>query len=166
VTVSRSALAERFAASDPAGLLYGAVISASVLVGVSAHADQFEYVVLATVLALGVYWLAHVYVRVQSGQFGGDGLNVLQRTTAAAVHEVSVLEGGVPAIVVYVAADLVGLDNGAAARAAVYFSVGLLVFVGYLGAHKAGGSGWAAVLDAMVAGLFGVVVVVAKTILH
>lgn len=166
MTSRRSAAAERIAAADPSGLLYGAVVSASVLATVSAHSDQFDHVVAAAVVVLSVYWLAHVYVAAQSRQFGGDARHVLHRIKAVANHESSVLKGGVPAILVYVIGTLAGLSSGAAASVAVYFSVLLLMSVGYLAAHRAGRVGRAALGDAALAGLFGLVLVAAKALLH
>jgi hypothetical protein len=166
MTGSRSTAAARIAAADPGGLLYGAIISASVLATVSAHSDQYEYVALATAVVLGVYWLTHVYVAAHSRQFDGDTRHVLHRAAVAAGHEASVLKGGVPAIVVYLVGAVIGLGPGPAAEVAVYFSVAMLMCVGYLAAHRAGRTGGAALADAAVAGLFGLVVVVAKALLH
>ncbi len=166
MTGTRSAAAERIAAADPAGLLYGAVVSASVLASASAHADDFDFVLLATGGALVVYWLAHVYIAAQSLKIGGDRRHVLRLAVTAAGHEASVLQGGAPAIIVYTLAFLVGLGKETAAEVAVYFSVILLMGVGYLAAHRTGRTGWSALVDAGVAGMFGVVVVIAKTFLH
>jgi len=161
-----AAAADRMASADPAGLLYGAIVSASVLVSVSAHAEDFGRVAVTTAGALVVYWLAHVYIAAQTLKIGGDDRHVLHLALAAAGRESSVLKGGGPAIVVYVLAYAVGLGKESAASVAVYFSVALLMGVGYLAAHKTGRTGGAALGDAAVAGLFGVVVVVAKTFLH
>jgi selenophosphate synthase len=46
------------------------------------------------------------------------------------------------------------------------FSVVLLTAVGYLGAHRVGITGVAAIRDVLGAGLFGVVIIVAKSLLH
>ena len=76
------------------------------------------------------------------------------------------LKGGIPAVLVYLVGTLLGLSAGNAAAVAVYFSVGLLVCVGYVAAHLAGRTGAAALVDASIAGLFGVAVVVLKALLH
>lgn len=152
--------------SDPAGLLYGALIAASVLATASTHADAYAYVALATLLVLGAYWLAHVYIEAQSLQLSGDGRRYLHRIAHTARSELSVIQGGLPAIVVFVVADRLGASVKDAAATAVYFSVVVLVCAGYLTAHRAGRRGWAGLLDAAAAGLFGVVVILAKALLH
>lgn len=166
MTGTRSAAASRVAAADPAGLLYGAIVSASVLASVSAHAEDFDVVVLTTAGAVLIYWLAHVYIAAQSLHIGGDERHVLRLALVAAGHETSVLKGGTPAIAVYLVAVLLGLGKATAALVAVWFSVALLIGVGYLAAHRSGRTGGAALVDAGVAGLFGVVVVIGKTLLH
>jgi hypothetical protein len=152
--------------ADPAALLYGALIAASVLATASAHAEAYTHVAVATTFVLGVYWLAHVYVESQSLQLSGDGRRYLHRLGHTARGELSIIQGGLPAIVVFVVADRAGLSVGNAAAVAVYFSVAVLVGAGYLTARAAGRRGWAAVLDSAAAGLFGVLVIVAKALLH
>ena len=154
------------AQTDPAGLLYGAIVSAAVLATVSAHAEGSEHVALATGVVLVVYWLAHVYIDALSRQLDGDSRHFLQRLRTSSVHETSVLKGGVPAIVVYVGASVAGMGIGSAAAVAVYFSVALLAAVGYLGAHQAGLRGRAMLLEVAGAASFGLLIVLAKTLLH
>ncbi len=152
--------------TDPAGLLYGAIVSAAVLATVSAHAEGSECVALATAVVLVVYWMAHVYIDALSRQFDGDSRHFLHRLRTSSAHETSVLKGGLPAIVVYLGADAAGLDIASAAAAAVYFSVVLLAAVGYLGAHQAGLRGRAVLLEVGGAASFGVLIVAAKALLH
>ena len=98
---SQRVVAARWIASaDPAGLLYGAIVSAAVLATVSAHAERHVYVGVAASLVLVVYWLAHVYIRTLSLQFTGDSRHFLLRMRTAGAHETSVLKGGLPAILV------------------------------------------------------------------
>lgn len=163
---SRSAAAGRLARSaDPADLLYGALVAASVLATASAHGD-YRYVALATILVLGVYWLAHVYIEAQSLQLHGDARRYLHRLGHTAAREASIIKGGLPAVVVFALSDAFGASTKGAATVAVYFSVGVLGLVGYLAAHQAGRRGWATVVDSLAAALLGVVVIVAKALLH
>jgi hypothetical protein len=152
--------------ADPGGLLYGAIVTASVLAVVSAHDDDSQRVVITTAVFLVVYWMAHVYISTLSTQFGGDSRAFLARLAAAAQHETGVLKGGVPALVVYLVAYLVGGDVSDAAAVAVYFSVVLLMVFGYLGAHRAGLRGRAMLGEVAAGAFFGVLIVVGKSLLH
>lgn len=90
----RAEVAERLARADPAGLLYGGIVTAAVLATVSAHAGQKQHVAVATFVVLVVYWLAHVYVATQAMQYEGDRRRIHQRLVTAALNETSVLKGG------------------------------------------------------------------------
>ncbi len=152
--------------ADPAGLLYGAVISAGTLATVSTHADGATFVGVATAVVLGVYWMAHVYIETLSRQLAGDTHGFLVRVGHACGHETSVLTGGSPAVAVYTVGSWCGLSVGSAASLAVYFSVVLLGSVGYLGARRAGRRGRQVAVEVAGAASFGMLIVAAKTLLH
>jgi len=152
--------------ADPAGLLYGALIAASVLATASAHEGAFTFVAFATCAVLVIYWMSHVYIEAQSLQVAGDRRRFVRRVAQTARHESSVLKGGVPAIVVFMLVDLAGATPTRAATVAVYFSVAVLFCAGYLTAHQAGRRGLPGLVDAAAAGFFGVLVIFAKTLLH
>jgi hypothetical protein len=150
---------------DPAGLLYGALVAASVL-GTSATHGGYGYVALATLLVLGVYWLAHVYIEAQALQVQGDARRYARLVRHTAVREASVIQGGLPAIAVFAVINALGASTETAAAIAVYFSVGVLFVVGFVTARVAGRRGAGVWVDAVAAALLGVVVIVAKALLH
>jgi hypothetical protein len=151
---------------DPAGLLYGAVVSAATL-GVLAHADESTRVAVATFGVLLVYWSAHVYIHSFSKQLAGhDSGHFFQRTRTSAREEVGVLVGGLPAVVVYVVLVVFGVHPPTAGYIALFFVVVLLFTVGYLGAVRAGFTRRLALIEAAGAGSFGIVIVLMKTLLH
>jgi hypothetical protein len=159
-------LASRLAKSHSGGLLYGAVVTAAVLVTVGGHGSSAGKVVLAWVIVLGTYWLTHVYVVTWQGQFEGDTRPLPVRLASGAGHEATVLMGGVPAMVVFLAATLAGVDSFEAERLALYSTVVLLGVLGYVGAHFTGRSRAHSWLEALGAALLGLVMVAAKSLLH
>jgi CRISPR/Cas system-associated exonuclease Cas4 (RecB family) len=166
MTGRRAAVEERLARADPGGLLYGGIVTAAVLAAVSAKSHDTARVAVAVGGVLLVYYLAHVYVETQAMQFAGDDRLLHLRVVAAAREEVSVLQGGVPAIVVYVVGYLLGLGSTNAALVALWFSVGFLLVIGYLGAHRAGLTGWRLAVESGAAGAFGLLAVFGKLLLH
>jgi CRISPR/Cas system-associated exonuclease Cas4 (RecB family) len=166
MTGRRAAIEERLAAADPGGLLYGGIVTAAVLATVSAHSDSKTRVALSVGGVLVIYFLAHVYVETQAMQFAGDDRLLHLRVGVAARNEVSVLEGGIPAIVVYLVGYLLGLRSSSAALVALWFSVAFLVVAGYLGAHRAGLTGWRLAVESGAAGAFGLLAVFGKLLLH
>jgi hypothetical protein len=151
---------------EPDRALYGALVAASTLVAVGSHVEDYRSVAGATFGAVVIFWLAHVYTRAQTFVADGDAGHVLVRMRAAAANESGVIVGGLPAIVVYLVDVALGLSKENAATVAVWFSVVLLGGVGYLTARRAGVHGGWAVIDAGVAALLGIVVVIGKAALH
>lgn len=159
-------MARRVASADPAGLLYGAIVSAATLAAVSLHEDDPTRVWAATGVVLVIYWMADLYVHALTTPFDGRTRGLLHRLALSAAHKSSVLKGGLPAIVVFVVVHLAGADPSGAAFAALGFSVVILVLAGYLGARQAGSPQRGAVVEAVGAGFLGLVIVGAKALLH
>ena len=160
------ATAQWIARTDPAGLLYGAIISAAVLGTVSFHDDDATRVAITSMGFLLVYWMADVYIHAISVRFDRDMHGLGHRLRVSAGHKASVLKGGVPGIVVYLLAYIWGDDSSDAAFIALWFSVALLTAIGYVGARRAGTTGRAAIVEALLAGLLGVLIIAAKSLLH
>ena len=76
------------------------------------------------------------------------------------------LEGGIPAMVVFLAFASTDAEVGQAAKTALLFTIALLAAFGYVGARHSGRSRAASWVEAFGASLLGVVMVVAKTLLH
>ena len=155
----------RYLSVTSGSVLYGALVSASTLVVAGSHADDYRSIAGATAGAVAVFWLAHAYVFAETG-YGAARPGLLERLRDGTGHEFGVLAGGIPAIVVYVLAVLVGMQKTNAATVSVWFSVGLLLAAGWLTAHRAGVRGLAVLVDAVAAGLLGVLVVIGKALLH
>ncbi|HEX6249386.1 MAG TPA: hypothetical protein VFZ64_16070 [Nocardioidaceae bacterium] len=159
-------VALRLARADPAGLLYGAIISAAALATISLHTPQAARVAIATGAVLVIYWMADLYVHALTVRFDGDTRGLMLRLGHAAAHKSSVLKGGLPGIAVFVTVYGAGADASVAAFAALGTAVVLLTVAGYLGARHAGTPRRPAMVEAAGAGSLGVVIVVAKSLLH
>jgi len=163
----RQRAADTVASHEPGGLLYGAVVTAGSLAAVSINVAHVHRVALAVVAVLVCYWLAHVYVATQHDLYTSGSRRLPGRLSEAAGREAAVLWGGIPAVVVYcVSYWLLGVEAQAAALVALWFSIGFLVLIGYLGAHRAGMRGWVLALEAAGAGSLGLLAVLAKLAIH
>ena len=171
--------------ADVGGLLYGAVVCGGALAAISAHSDETPRVALATFLVVVVYWLSHVYVHVLSERLAGtrteeetrervpgrsapdaEGPPAPRSLSRDFTLETGVLKGGLPALVVYIAASALGAEPSTAGFIALGALTLMLLVVGYLGAFRAGLRGTAAALEASGAGLFGLLMVGLKAFLH
>jgi hypothetical protein len=147
-------------------LMYGAIVAGSVLAVSSSHADESAHVAFATALVTAIYWLAHVYVEAIGGGFR-DQENAMSRRIVLAMREsIELLVGAVPPVLVFLLAKLLGADVQTAALTALWFTVALLVVAGFGAAYLAGVRGWPLVVESLIAGSFGVLVILLKFLLH
>lgn len=161
-----SSVAGRLARASVDDLLYGAIVTAAVLVAAGGHDESSERVVVVWGFVIITYWLTHVYVHAAHSQLGGDTRNLFHRSGVAARAELGILEGGIPAMVVFLVASLIKPSTVTAAQVALWFTVVLLAVVGYLGSRHAGRSRRASLGEAAGAAMLGVAMVAAKTLLH
>jgi hypothetical protein len=159
-------VARRLAAADPAGLMYGAIVSSAALAAVSLHTPEAVRVAIATGSVLVIYWVADLYVHAIAVRFDGDTRGLVRRLARSAAHKSSVLKGGLPGIVVYVVVYATGVSSSTAVFWALAAAVVLLAVAGYLGARHAGAPRGVAVGEGAGAGMLGVVVMLAKFLLH
>ena len=161
-----SSVAARLADSSAGGLLYGAIVTAAVLVTAGGHGSSTRRVLAAWAIVLGIYWLTHVYVHAAENQFHGDTRYLWRRFGSAARGELGVLVGGMPAMVVFLLAASNGRDTLESEELALYFTVAMMAVVGYTGARYVHLSRRAAWGEAAGAALLGLLMVAAKTLLH
>lgn len=154
------------ASRHPAGILYGVIITAAVISATAGHEPSARRIVGTTLFVLGVYWLADVYVRAFAHQFREGRETLPHRLAAAARHESGVLLGGVPALGTFTVATALGASPDTAADIALWLTVLVLGSLAYLAARYAGAPVREAVVEAVLAGMLGVLMIVSKALLH
>lgn len=159
-------LRRQLAAHRASELLYGAVVSASVLAVASVHSDQVDRVALATIGVAIIYWLTHVYVDAIGGRFLDPDHTTLWRLRHAVSTNWAVLVGAAPPVLVYLLGRAVGLGVATAGWVAMWSAVALLMVAGGIAGHRAGARGRALVAEVAVCGSLGVVVIALKYLLH
>ncbi|GEK20365.1 hypothetical protein [Cellulomonas xylanilytica] len=150
----------------PAELLYGALVSSVVLAATSAGAESGEIVILATALISVTYWLAHVYADAIGGRFDDVDHTSGHRLKHALRNNTGVLLGSLPVLVVFGVGRLFGMGVVDAAFLSLWFTVAMLTSVAALAAHRAGVRGAALVGESLLAGAFGLLVIVLKYMLN
>ncbi|MCB7135228.1 hypothetical protein [Cellulosimicrobium marinum] len=147
-------------------LLYGAVVTGSVLAVSSTHAQTGDRVAIGAAVVAAIYWLAHVYVDAVGGRFTDPEHSTGQRLAEALRTNTGVLVGSVPPILVFIGARALGIDVPGAAFVALWFTVAVLAGTGAYAAARAGDRGWRLVGETCVAAGFGLVVILLKVLLH
>lgn len=153
-------------AHEAPDLLYGAIVAGSVLAVSSAHAEDTANVAVATALVTAIYWLAHVYVNAIGGRFRDNDRPMHRRIVDAMRDATELLIGAVPPILIFLLARLLGADVQEAAQAALWFTVVMLLFAGAGAAYLAGVRGVTLVVESLIAGSFGLLVILLKYLLH
>jgi VIT1/CCC1 family predicted Fe2+/Mn2+ transporter len=154
------------ASRHPASILYGVIITAAVISATAGHETSARRIVATTLFVLGVYWLADVYVRAFAHQFREGRASLRHRLLAASRHESGVLLGGVPALGTFALATALGASPSTAADIALWLTVLVLGTLAYLAARYADAPVREAVIEAVLAGMLGVLMVVSKSLLH
>ncbi|HKH56407.1 MAG TPA: hypothetical protein VKA58_13230 [Propionibacteriaceae bacterium] len=147
-------------------LLYGAVVSASILAISSLHGPSSERVAIASLGVCVTYWLAHVYVDAVGGRFRDPEHSAHARLRRALIGNTEILVGSLPPIVVFVLGQLLGLGISGSAWLALWFTVAMLTGTAAYAAHLAGVRGVDLVVETIAAGAIGVLVIGLKYILH
>src|SRR5215207_4055095 len=145
-------------------LLYGAVVSASILAISSLHGPSSERVAIASLGVCVTYWLAHVDV--VGGRFRDPEHSAHARLRRALIGNTEILVGSLPPIVVFVLGQLLGLGISGSAWLALWFTVAMLTGTAAYAAHLAGVRGVDLVVETIAAGAIGVLVIGLKYILH
>lgn len=161
-----SQLRRQLVAHRASELLYGAVVSASVLAVASVHSDQADRVALATVGVAVIYWLTHVYVDAIGGRFLDPDHTTSWRLRNAVATNWAVLIGAAPPVLVYGLGRALGLGVSTAGWVAMWSAVALLMGAGGVAAARAGARRGALVAEVLVCGSLGVVVIALKYLLH
>ncbi len=147
-------------------LLYGAVVSASILAVSSLHGPTTEHVAFATLGVCITYWLAHVYVDAIGGRFDDLDHSAHSRLRSALVGNTEILVGSLPPIIVFVLARLLGVGVADSAWLALWFTMAMLAGTAAYAAYVAGVRGRALVVETLAAGSLGLVVIGLKYTLH
>lgn len=144
----------------------GTIVTAAVLAVTAAHAHEPARVVIACVIVLGIYWLSHVYLHALRDQYNHTADHLHVRLGRHAGRQIGVLLGGVPAVLAFVIGIWLGLDLSAAAYTALGWTVVQLGAIVFTTSRVARLSRRRALGESLVASLFGVVLIVAKVLLH
>jgi hypothetical protein len=147
-------------------LLYGAVVSASILAISSLHGPTSDRVALASLGVCVTYWLAHVYVDAVGGRFRDPDHSAHARLRRALIGNTEILVGSLPPIIVFLLGQVLGLGISGSAWLALWFTVAMLTGTAAYAAHLAGVRGINLAVETFAAGALGVLVIGLKYILH
>jgi hypothetical protein len=150
-------------ADDLAPGIYGTVISASVLAALDDQKPIWTAVVTVVVTVL-VYWLAERYSVLLAAHMREE--RTVDQVRAILRHGWMMVEASYTPVVVLIVAGLLGATTRTAITAALYYTTGLLLVLGWMAGRRGGQSGLALAGTVAFVGGLGVVVVMLKFALH
>ena len=151
---------------NPSGVIYGTIAVGAVLAAESTRRETFPDTIEATVLVLGLYWLAHTYATVV-----GDRLKTRQALAAsglwrALMHEGSIVKGAAIPIGVLVVTWIAGVSLQTGVNVALWSSAGALISFEVMATLRSEVTGSQRVLQIVVGALLGAGVLALRVVLH
>lgn len=148
------------------GLVYGAILVATLLAAENARRETYLKSVAAVVLTLLAYWLSLAYA-----EYAGERLEQGIRFTyggllRTARHEVSVVYGATIPLIVIVVFWALGASLGTAIEVAIYCDAGAIVVTELVIGVRADLKGMELVRQTVVGAALGLVVIGLRLLLH
>jgi hypothetical protein len=152
--------------TNPAGLVYGTILSATLISAETARAERYAGALAGIILAEIIYWLALSY-----SEFAGERVEKgepfeLKGFVRSARHELAVVLSGIPPFIVIVVCWIAGATLTTALTIGVYTAAGMIVLAELVIGISTEQTGRQLVVDTLVGVLFGLVVVAVKVFLH
>lgn len=149
---------------DPAEGALGTVVTAGLMAAYADPPVQMAEVVVAALVTVVVYWLAHVYAEMV-GRMPGDGGPAFSRARLRRSLRANwgLVRAALPLLVIALVAWAAGARPTTALGVAVWFAVVILVVEGVVTAYRHGVRGLRLLAAAAAAGVLGLLLVALKS---
>lgn len=150
--------------ANPSAAILGTILADAVIAGTDERQPAWTTFVV-TAITLVVFWLTHIYTQAIGQHLRARGRPVMALRTLAG-HELAVIEGGVPTLILLALGALHLLEEDLAVNLAMWAGVAALFGWGALAGYRRD-PGWKApLLAGALGGVLGVFVVVLKALVH
>ena len=151
---------------NPSGVIYGTIAVGAVLAAESTRRETFADTIEATLLILGLYWLAHTYATVV-----GDRLKTRDSLSADALwraflHEGSIVKGAAVPIAVLAMLWAAGVSLATGVNGALWSSAAALAFFEIVATLRSRATGAQRLTQILVGALLGAGVLLVRVVLH
>ena len=153
-------------AENPSGVVYGTIAVGAVLAAESARRETFADTLAATLLILGLYWLAHTYATVVGHRFETRRSLSASGLWRALLHEGAIVKGAAIPIAVLAVLWVAGVALDTAVTAALWASAVLLVAFELVATIRSGVSGAQRIAQVFVGVVIGAGVLLVHVVLH
>ena len=153
-------------ARNPVGSIYGTVLADSVLAVESERQTVLADLIYAELVSVLVYWLAHVYADFLGSPPSASRRAGLHRLAETMGHEWSLVTASFFPLLAVLLAAAAGASVQTAALAGMWTGVAALVLWGEIAGRHSGRGTWASLAYGLVAGVFGVALILLRVLLH
>lgn len=152
--------------SNAGAVIYGLIIVSVLLAAESAKGETYTRTVEAVVLALVLYWFAHGYSNLVTWRVRERRRLTAPTIVRTMLHELPLLAGAAVPLLVVVTAWAVGSDLQSALLAALWVDAATIVAVEFVAGIRAESSGRELLVQVLVGGALGVLILLLRLALH
>ncbi|HVC70058.1 MAG TPA: hypothetical protein VNC61_07310 [Acidimicrobiales bacterium] len=151
---------------NPSGVVYGTIAVGAVLASESTRRETFAETVVATMVILGLYWVAHTYAVVVGRRLETRETLTARRLWRTFLHEGAIVKGAAIPIAVLLVLWTCGVGLDTAVNASLWTSAGVLSAFEIVAALRGRASGAQKVVQVLVGTLLGAGILVVRLLLH
>ena len=145
--------------------IYGLVVSGSVMAASGEHGTVTDVAITVFVTVL-VYWIAEAYAEVLGRQMSADRGLAFADVVQLASRRFALVEASYAPLLVVLIGRAIGAGTAVAIDSGLVTAAVLLALFGWVAAQRRGAGALGRIATALGAGLFGVVTITLKTLLH
>jgi hypothetical protein len=146
--------------------VYGTILVGALLAAESAVNETYAETILAVLIALLIFWIAHAYSAFASWRLRQGEPVTVQGLLRAMSQESPLLIGAAVPLLALLIAGAAGARLTTAVNVAIWTSAAMIVVIEFVASRRSGSSGRALVFQTAVGALLGFLVIALKLILH
>lgn len=151
---------------NPTGVVYGTIAVGAVLAAESTRRDTFPATIGATVLILGLYWIAHTYAGVTGDRLRTRDTLTVRGFWRSLLHEGAIVKGAAVPIVVLLVLWATPVTLSTAVTAAMWTCAAVLALFEIVAALRSPLSAVQRTVQILVGTLLGAGILVVRLLLH
>ncbi len=152
--------------ANTARVVYGTIVVATLLAAESAQKESYANTVIAVVIAILLYWLAHSYAESAARRMDrGTRINA-KELTGSMVHEAPILAGAAIPLLSLLVWWAAGGRLANAVGAAIWTAAGAIVLFELVAGVRAKLSGIELIVQTLMGAALGCLVIALKLVLH
>ena len=151
---------------NPVGAIYGTVAVGVLLAAEASRAETYARTLDAIAAALFLYWLAHGYAHVAGRRLSEKDSYTMGSIVRALGEELAILRGAAIPFLAVIACWLANARLSVGINAGIWSAVGVLLAIELIAGIRARLSFWALMVQTSVGALFGVTILVLRSLLH